>query len=77
MYLYLAVLGLCALRRLSLDASVGYSLVVVRRLLITVAPLGVEHRLWGAWASVVEAHGLSSCSSQVVEHKLSCRGTRA
>ena len=76
-YLFLAVLGLCALRRLSLVASVGYSLDVVCRLLVTVASLGVEHRLWGAWASVVAARGLSSCSSQVVGHRLSGHGTQA
>ena len=76
-YLFLAALGLCALRGLSLVASVGYSLVVVCRLLITVTSLGVEHGLWGAWASAVAARGLSSCSSQVVERRLSCRGARA
>ena len=29
--------------------------------LVAVVSLAVEHRLWGAWASVVGAHGLS-CS---------------
>ena len=33
----------------------GYSLVVVRGLLIVVASLVVEHGLLGAWASVVMA----------------------
>ena len=37
----------------------GYSLVAVSGLLIAVASLAMEHRLWGAWASVAVAHGLS------------------
>ena len=41
----------------------GYSQNVVLRLLIAVASL-VEHGLWGTQASVVVAHGLSSCGSQ-------------
>ena len=43
--------------------SVGFSLVVVCRLLAAEASLVVEHRPWGMWASVVVAHGLSDCSS--------------
>ena len=31
----------------------------------------------GMWASVVVAHGLSSCGSQAVERRLSSCGTRA
>ena len=31
----------------------------------------------GAWASVVVAHGLSSCSSQALEHRLRSCDTRA
>ena len=30
----------------------------------------VEHRLWGARASVVVVCGLSSCSSRALEHRL-------
>ena len=41
------------------------------RLLIAVSSLVVEHRFQGAWASVVAAHGLSSCGSQALEHRLS------
>ena len=36
----------------------GYSLVAVSGLLIAVASLAMEHRLWGAWASVAVAQGL-------------------
>ena len=46
----------------------GYSLVVVYKLLIVVAFLVTEHRLWGMWASVAAAHGLSSRGSQALEH---------
>ena len=34
-------------------------------------------RAVGAWASVVVAHGLSSCGSQALEHRLSSCGARA
>ena len=36
-------------------------------------------RAWalGVWASVVVAHGLSSCGSRALEHRLSSCGTRA
>ena len=37
----------------------GYSLVVVRGLLVVVASLAVGHRLWGTQASVVVVRGLS------------------
>ena len=35
-----------------------------------------EHRPWSARASVVEAHGFSSCSSRSLEHRLSSYGER-
>ena len=61
---YLAVLGLFAALGLSLVAARrGCSVAVVHGLLIAVASL-VEHGLWGTQASVVVAHGLSSCGSQ-------------
>ena len=41
--------------------SSGYSLVGVSGLLVAVASLVVEHGLGGIQASVVAAHGLSSC----------------
>ena len=34
-------------------------------------------RALGTWASVVVAHGLSSCGSQALEHRLSSCGARA
>ena len=53
--------------------------VIVCRLLIVVASLVVEHRLWARElqrlqraGSVVAALGLHSVGSVVVEHKLSC-----
>ena len=46
----------CAVRRLSLVmASEGYSLVAVLWLLIAMASLIEEHRLWGTRASIVVA----------------------
>ena len=56
---------------LSLVASRGYSQVAVHGFLIVVA----SHRLEGAGASVVVAHGLHSTGSIVVVHGLSCSGT--
>ena len=48
--------------RLSLVAtSEDYSPVAVCGVLITVASLAAEHRLWGARASVVLSRRLSSC----------------
>ena len=44
-------------------ATYGLSLVVVCGLLIVMASLVAEQGLQGAWASVVAACGLSSCSS--------------
>ena len=44
--------------------------VAVQGLLIAVASLG-------AWASVVVAHGLSSCGSWALERRLSSCGARA
>ena len=68
-----AVLGLCGCMGLSLaTASRGCSLAVVYRLLSE-----AEHRLQGMRASAVAACGLSSCSSQTLEHKLNSCGPRA
>ena len=50
-----------AARGLSLIAAHGgFSLTAVCRLLIAVASLVREHRLWGTRTAVVAAHGLSS-----------------
>ena len=37
---------------------------------------GVGHRLSGAQASVVVAHGLSNCVSQALEHRLNSCSTQ-
>ena len=52
--------------------SGGYSPVAVHGLLIAMASLVVEHRLYGSQASVAEAHGLRSCGSWALEHRLNC-----
>ena len=57
--LYLAMLGLCCcVWAFSSCRDHGYSLAVVRVLVIVVASLVGEHRLWGAQASVIVACGL-------------------
>ena len=48
----------------------GYSRVAVCRLLTVAAPLAAEHRLSGMRTSVVVAHGLRSCGSETLEHRL-------
>jgi hypothetical protein len=58
-------------------ASGIYSLVAELGLLLAGASLIVEHRLWGVWASVLEASGLSSRGSQTLEHSLNSCGTWA
>ena len=55
----------------------GYSLLVVCELLVVVASLVVEHRLWGIQASVVAARGLGSCGLQAPECRLNSCGTWA
>ena len=65
--LFLAVLGVAA-RGLSLTAAHGgFSLIAACRLLIAVACLVTEHRLYGTRTSAVAAHGLSSCNSQALK----------
>ena len=68
-YLFLPVLGL--------GCCTGVSLVAVCGLLTGVASLVTEHGLWGDWASVFAARGLSSCSSPSLEHRLSSCDSRA
>ena len=49
-YLILAITGIFAMRAFSLVAvSQGYSLVALCRLLLVIASLTAEHRLYGAW----------------------------
>ena len=55
----------------------GFSVVVVRGLLIVVASLVGEHRFQGIWASVVSARGLSSCGPWALEHRLRSCGAWA
>ena len=50
---------------------------MVRGLLIEVASLCWGARALGAWASVVVAHGLSSCGSWALERWLSSCGAQA
>ena len=69
---FLAVLGFrCCVGFSLIVLSKDCSLVVMRRLLIAVASLIVEHRLPGARALVVAARGLYSTGSIVVAHRLS------
>ena len=66
------------MRGLSLIVASGsYSPVPVCGVFTVVASLVAEDRLWGAWASVVAAQGLSSCSLWAVVPGLSSCGTRA
>ena len=76
-YLFiLAVLGVhCCTGFSPVVASEGYSLVAVSRLLIVPPSLIAELGLQGTQASVVEARGLSVCSSQALEHSLNSCGT--
>lgn len=56
----------------SLVAASGCcSLAVMCGLLTEVASLVAEHRLWGAQASAVTAHGLSGFASPALQHRLS------
>ena len=54
--------------------SGGSSLAAVSGLLVAVASLAVECGLWGVWASVVAALGLSSCGSQALGHSFNSYG---
>ena len=51
-------------------AGGGYALAATLRLLIVEASFVVEYGLWRTGASVVVAHGLSSCDSPVLENRL-------
>ena len=57
--------------------SWAYSLVTLLGLLINVASLVVKQRLYGMQASVVVAQGLRSCSTWVLQYRLSSCGTQA
>ena len=78
LYLFLAVLGLWSCWDSSLAMESGDCYLVVAGCIFTaVSSLLAEHGLQGTLASVVTAPGLSSCSSQALEHRLSTCGTRA
>ena len=55
----------------------GHLLVAVHGLLIAVVSLGVEHGLWGMWASVVATHGLNTFCSWALEHRVNSCGSQA
>ena len=77
-FLILTILGLHGCLGFSLVAARGrYSLVAAHRLLTAVTSLVRELGLLGVWASVVEAHRLSSCSSWALEHGLNSCGVWA
>ena len=70
-YLFLTVPGLCCCAGFSpVATSGGYSLVAVFGLL-TQWLLLLEHRLYGAWATLAVACGLGSCAWRALEHRLS------
>ena len=77
-YLFMAALGLrCCMRAFSSRSERGLLFVAVCGLLTAVACLCCGARVLGTWASVVVAHGLSSCSSWALERGLSSCGTQA
>ena len=70
-------MGLCCCEGFSPLAACGsYSLAVVRRLVISVASLAVEHGLYGTRAPVVTASGLKSCHSRALKHGLNSYSVR-
>ena len=74
----MAVLGLHCCTGCSLvEASMGYTLVVLCWLLITVASLVAEHGLQGTGASGVRACGLSCCGFPALEYRLTSWGAQA
>ena len=44
--------------------NASYSLLSVPELLIELASVVAEHRLWGTWTLVVTVCGLSSCGAR-------------
>ena len=76
--LFLAALGLrCCTRAFSSCGEWRLLFLAVRGLLTAVASLCCGARALGVQASVVVAHGLSSCGLWAVEHRLSSCGTQA
>ena len=52
--------------------SGGYSVVVLRGLLVAIASLVAEYGLQGTQALVVSAHELSRFGSPAAEHRVNC-----
>ena len=72
----MAALGLhCCVRAFSSCGKWGLLFIALCGLLIAVACLCCGAQALGAWASVVVAHGLSSCGSWALECRLSSCGT--
>ena len=77
LFLFLAALGLrCCVRAFSSCSKRELLFLAACGLLIVVASL-LGARALGARASVVVAHGLSSCGLRPLEHRLSSCGPRA
>ena len=77
-FLFLATLCLrSCMRAFSSCGEQGLLFVAVRRLLIAVASLCCGAWPLGTRASVVVAHGLSSCGLWTLEHRLSSCGAQA
>ena len=70
----MAALGLCCFSWALPNCDQGLLFIAVHKLLIEVASFVEEHGLKGTWTSVVAGHGLSSCGSWVLEHRLSSCG---
>ena len=77
MWLFLAVIGLHCCTGFSLVMVSGVCSPVVHGPLIAEASPVEEHGLQSTQASVVVIHGLSSCGSWAVEHRLSSCGAAA
>ena len=74
--LFLVTLGLwCCTQAFSSYGEWELLFAAVSGLLITVTSFAPEHRLWSTWSWVAAAHGLSSCRSQALKHRLHSCGT--
>ena len=77
-YLFLAAQGLpCCVRAFSSGREQGLLFVAVRGLLIVVASLVEEHGLQAPGLQQLWRAGFSSCSSWILERRLSSCGARA
>ena len=76
-YLFMAVLGLHCWASFPLVAASGGHLSHGAGASHCSGPSCFRASALGAWASVVVAHGLSSCGSQAVEHRLNSCGSQA